>query len=136
MRRDLTTIAVAALVTFAIAFTTLAAAQESSNNGVETGIAACYSRRLRGHRTSSGVRYNPARMTAAHPSLPLGTRVQVTNLENGRSVIVLVDDRLSAHAGIIMDISRRACEQLKFPRGGEAKVKLQVLTSSASATSP
>jgi rare lipoprotein A len=135
MRRDLTIIA--AMVMFAMLFTSFATAQESPHDGAQTGIAACYSRRLRGHRTSSGVRYNPARMTAAHPSLPLGTRLQVTNLENGRSVIVLVDDRLSEHAGrIILDISRRACQQLKFPRGGEARVKFQVLTTSASATSP
>jgi rare lipoprotein A len=103
-------------------------ASEVSSGGSETGVAACYSRRLVGHRTSSGKRYNPNALTAAHPTIPLGTRVKLTNLENGRSTVVTVDDRLSAHAGdIIIDISKRACKNLQFPHGGEAKVKLEVL---------
>ena len=105
-----------------------ALAHELSNGGTESGIAACYSRQLAGHRTSSGKRYNPNALTAAHPTIPLGTKVKLTNLENGRSTVVTVDDRLSAHAGdIIIDISRRACKDLEFPQGGEAKVKLEVL---------
>jgi rare lipoprotein A (peptidoglycan hydrolase) len=70
-------------------------AQESSGS-TEAGIPACYSRRLVGHRTSRGQRYNPNLLTAAHATIPIGTRVKVTNTENGRTVIVLVNDRLSA----------------------------------------
>jgi rare lipoprotein A len=58
---------------------------------------------------------------------PVGTHVKVTNIENGKSVVVVINDHLSAHAGgeIIIDISRRACKELGFGRGGEAKVKLE-----------
>ena len=133
--------AVAAAVTLAALFMigTLAfgAPSELSGGGVETGIAACYSRRLRGHRTSSGKRYNPNALTAAHPTIPIGTQVRVTNVENGLSSVVTVNDRLSKHVGggIIIDISQRACRELKFPRTGEAKVKLAVLGPAGSAGS-
>jgi len=106
---------------------TLVAAQESVPS-TDTGVAACYSRRLVGHRTSSGQRYNPNALTAAHATIPVGTHVKVTNVENGKSVVVVINDHLSAHAsgGIIIDISQRACKELGFGRGGEAKVKLEV----------
>jgi rare lipoprotein A len=132
-----TVIAIAAFLTVAILFPSLAAAKEPSNGGAETGIAACYSRRLTGHRTTSGQRYNPNALTAAHATIPLGTHVKVTNIENGKSVVVLVNDHMSAHAGgrIIMDISQRACKELHFGPGGEAKVKLEIATSSTAAAS-
>ena len=97
----------------------LAATQESPGPNKATGVAACYSRRLIGHKTSSGQRYNPNALTAAHATIPLGTRVKVTNVENGEAVIVLVNDRLSAPAGggIIIDISQRACKRIEvWPR--------------------
>jgi rare lipoprotein A len=105
---------------------TVVAAQESAPS-TETGVAACYSRRLVGHRTSSGQKYNPNALTEAHATIPVGTHVKVTNIENGKSVVVVINDHLSVHAGgeIIIDISRRACKELGFGRGGEAKVKLE-----------
>jgi len=120
-----TTGTVASLICFALC-STLVAAQESAPS-TETGVAACYSRRLVGHRTSSGQKYNPNALTAAHSSIPVGTHVKVTNVENGKSVVVVINDHLSAHAGggIIMDISQRACKDLGFGRGGKAKVKLE-----------
>jgi rare lipoprotein A len=92
-------------------------------------VAACYSRRLVGHRTSSGQKYNPNTLTAAHATIPVSTHVKVTNVENGKSVVVVINDDLSAsHAGggIIIDISHHACKELGFGRGGEPKVKLEV----------
>jgi rare lipoprotein A len=77
---------------------TLVAAQESAPS-TETGVAACYSHRLVGHRTSSGQKYNPNALTAAHATIPVGTHVKVTNVENGKSVVVVINDHLSAHAG-------------------------------------
>jgi rare lipoprotein A len=64
-------------------------------------------------------KYNPNALTAAHASIPVGTHVKVTNIENGKSVVVVINDHLSAHAGgeIIIDISRRACKELGFGRG-------------------
>jgi rare lipoprotein A len=100
----------------------------------EVGEGACYSRRLIGHRTTSGQRYDPKALTAAHATIPNGTRVKVINVENQRSVVVRVNDRMSSHAGgIIMDLSQRACHELKFGPGGKGKIKLEVLTSRADA---
>jgi rare lipoprotein A len=132
MRRALiAAVAIATLLTFATRSTSFAAAREVSPAGTETGIATCYSRRLSGHRTTSGKRYNPHALTAAHAKIPIGTRVKVTNLKNGRSVVVLVNDHMPSHLrrGIIIDISRGACRELRFGRGGEAKVELQVLSA-------
>jgi rare lipoprotein A len=125
MRRAvIATIAIATLLTFTLVRPAFSPAAVWSSGGTQTGIAACYSRRLAGHRTSSGKRYNPNALTAAHTTIPNGTRVQVTNIKNGRSVVVLVNDLLPAHAGggIIMDVSHRACTELRFGRGGEARV--------------
>ena len=106
------------------------ATNDLSSGDTQTGKAACYNTRLKGHRTSSGQRYNPKALTAGHATIPLGTQVKVTNVENGRSVVVTVNDHMSAHAGgIIMDISQHACKELGFPRAGEAKVKLEAVSS-------
>ena len=79
-------------------------AAEGLNSGAQTGIGACYSARLNGHRVASGARYNPNALTAAHATIPLGAHIRVTNLDNGKTVVLLVNDRLSAHAvgGIIV----------------------------------
>jgi rare lipoprotein A len=100
----------------------------------ETGTAACYNRRLKGHRTTSGQRYDPTALTAAHHTVPMGSQLKITNLANDESVVVTVNDHLGASRGIILDISRRACDELKFPRGGEAKVKLEVLSIAGNST--
>jgi rare lipoprotein A len=139
MRRAI--IAAAAIATL-LGLTTLthtfAGAKELSSAGTETGMATCYARHLAGHRTYSGKRYNPHALTAAHATIPIGTHVKVTNLKNDKSVVVLVNDRMSARTGggIIMDVSRRACTKLKFGRGGEGRVKLEVLNSKVAAKSP
>jgi rare lipoprotein A len=118
----------------------IAAAAPSVRGLTQTGLAACYNRHLVGHRTFSGKRYDPNALTASHATIPVGTRVKLTNLDNGRTIVLVVNDRMSAHAGggIITDISTRACRELKFDRGGEARVKLEVLratvTTAAAAT--
>src|SRR6516225_2680731 len=130
MKRALTAlVASTILLTLTTLSSSFGAAQKLSSVGTQTGTAACYSKRLRGHRTSSGQRYDPNALTAAHATIPIGTQVRVTNIDNGRSAVVTVNDHLSAHAGggIILDISQRACKDLEFPRTGEAKVKLEVL---------
>ena len=116
---------------FAVLFFLTAAAQQASTVTSQTGKAACYSRRLVGHKTSSGERYDPNGLTAAHAHLPVGTRVKVINAQNGQAVVVRINDRLSAHAGgvIILDISRRACKELKVGPSGETEVKLEVVSS-------
>lgn len=127
MRRvPIIAVAFAAFFTIAMLFTLLSAAQEPSKKERLTGAAACYSDRLTGHRTTSGQRYDPNTLTAAHGTIPMGTHVRVTNLENSKSVVVVVNDHMSARGKFIMDISRRACRELQFGPGGQAKVKLEV----------
>jgi rare lipoprotein A len=135
MRHSTTTaLAIATFLTFTTFLPLSAAAKEPL--APQTGEAACYSPRLTGHRTTSGQRYNPNALTAAHGTIPLGSHVKVTNLENGKSVVVLVNDHMSSRGKIIMDISRRACNELQFGPGGEAKVKLEVEPSNGAAASP
>lgn len=118
-------VAVVSLLSIAILYTQVAGAKEWK--GPQTGIAACYSKRLAGHRTTSGQRYDPSALTAAHGRIPAGTHVMVTNLANGKSVELVVNDRMAAHGRIVMDISEEACKELEFPSGGEAKVKIEAL---------
>jgi rare lipoprotein A len=78
-------------------------------------------------RTASGERLNPAELTAAHPSLPFGTRVRVTSVDTGRSVVVRVNDRGPFVKGRALDVSYSAAKQLDMSERGVAKVKMEVL---------
>ncbi len=94
---------------------------------VELGRASYYHSRFHGSRTASGERYDETRLTAAHRTLPFGTRVRVTNLDNGRSVVVTIVDRGPFTRGRVIDVSRRAARKLGFLRDGTARVTLEVL---------
>lgn len=125
-----------AFLTVAALFSLLAfRAPAMTYKPLQTGLAACYNRRMIGHRTTSGRPYDQTALTAAHRTIPMGTHVRVTNLENGKSVIVVINDRMSAHGKIIMDISEQACKELQFGSGGEAKVKLEIEPSKSAAAS-
>jgi rare lipoprotein A len=91
----------------------------------ETGTASWYGPGFTGNRTSSGEIYNLDQMTAAHPTLPLGTRVMVTNLENGRSVEVRVNDRGPFAKSRIIDLSRAAGHELGLIGPGTARVRVE-----------
>lgn len=93
----------------------------------QSGLASWYGDRLEGHRTASGEPFNPKLLTAAHPSLPFGTRVKVTNLRNQRSVVVRINDRGPYSGGRIIDLSRKAAEKIGLRRAGIGPVKVQVL---------
>ncbi|SDP17643.1 septal ring lytic transglycosylase RlpA family protein [Pseudomonas jinjuensis] len=93
----------------------------------ETGKASYYGKRHAGKRTASGERYDPGALTAAHRSLPFGTRVRVTNLDNDRSVVVRINDRGPFVRGRIIDISRRAADAIGMVRSGVAPVRVQSL---------
>jgi len=97
----------------------------------EVGIASFYGREWNGHRTASGERFNPDALTAAHRTLPFGTRVRVTNLENGRHVVVRINDRGPFVRGRVLDVSRAAANKLGFVGTGTATVRLEVLKSPA-----
>jgi len=79
--------------------------------------------------TASGELFDPRALTAAHRTLPLGTRVRVTHLGNGRSVVLRITDRGPYHKGRGIDLSREAARQLRMLHQGVAKVKVEVLPS-------
>jgi rare lipoprotein A len=93
-------------------------------NEAKVGLASFYNE---GSRTASGERLNPADLTAAHPSLPFGTRVRVTSVDTGRSVIVRVNDRGPFVRGRVLDVSYSAARQLDMTKQGVAKVKFEVV---------
>lgn len=93
----------------------------------ETGIASWYGPGFHGKRTANGEPYDAYSMTAAHPTLQLPCVARVTNLDNGRSVIVRVNDRGPFKRGRVMDVSKRAAELLGMIGAGTAKVRVQVL---------
>jgi len=94
---------------------------------VQEGRASYYSDAFAGRRTASGERYDPERMTAAHPTLPLGTRIRVTRVDDRRSVEVRVNDRCGCGGGRIVDLSRRAARHLDMLHAGVVPVRIEVL---------
>src|SRR5262245_57838048 len=93
----------------------------------DVGIASYYAEALNGRRTASGERYDIHALTAAHPTLPFGSRVRVTNLDNGRSVVVRINDRGPYVKGRLIDLSYAAARELQFISRGTARVRLEVL---------
>jgi rare lipoprotein A len=93
----------------------------------QTGLASYYANEHDGLRTASGERYDMDELTAAHRTLPFGTRVRVTNLQNGRRVVVRINDRGPFRRGRVIDVSYAAARRLGLVRSGVAKVRIQVL---------
>jgi rare lipoprotein A len=91
------------------------------------GVASWYGGRFHGRQTASGETYDMYALTAAHRSLPFGTRVRVTNLDNGRSVVLRINDRGPFVKRRIIDVSRRAAEDLGFIRDGLTRVRVEVI---------
>ncbi len=94
-----------------------------------TGGASYYGRKFAGHPTASGETFDPQELTAAHRSLPFGTRVRVTNLRNGETVVVRINDRGPFVPHRIIDVSRAAARHLGMIRRGKTRVRLEVLGS-------
>ena len=93
------------------------------------GEASYYASGFEGRPTASGEPYRGTALTAAHRTLPFGTRVKVTNLANGRSVEVRINDRGPFHRRRVIDLSRAAAERLGMVRRGRAPVEVQVLAA-------
>lgn len=93
----------------------------------EEGMASYYADSLQGNPTASGEAYDRNALTAAHKTLPFGTSVKVTNLDNGRSVVVRINDRGPHVKNRVIDVSGIAAEKLGLLDSGTAKVKLEVL---------
>ena len=92
----------------------------------EEGIANFYSDKFQGRKTASGAVYDKNKLTASHKTLAYGTKVRVTNIENGKSVVVTVNDRMKPGNPVVIDVTRRAAQDLGFIKAGKAKVKLDV----------
>jgi len=99
----------------------------------ETGIASWYGADFHDKRTANGEMYNMNELTAAHKTLPLPTLARVTNLDNGRSIVVRINDRGPFSGARIIDMSQRAAQLLGFERQGTAKVRVQVLADESKA---
>ncbi len=92
-----------------------------------TGIASWYGRRFMGKKTASGEIFDPEKMTAAHRRLPMGTIIKVTNLKNGREIVVRINDRGPYIPGRIIDLSRAAARQMDMIKRGLAPVRMEII---------
>ena len=97
---------------------------EASARGNQVGTASWYGPGFHGKKTASGKRFNQHALTAAHRSLPLGTKARVTNLKNGKAVLVTINDRGSYHGGRVIDLSRAAAHRLAMNTSGTARVSI------------
>ncbi len=102
-----------------------------SFSSIRSGLATWYGQVRNGHRTANGEYFDATLMTAANNTLPFGTRVKVTNLRNGMSVIVRVNDRGVLNPGNIIDITSAAAERIGMLRDGVAPVHLDILREAA-----
>lgn len=107
-----------------------ASANGASLPSPQEGLASVYGRQFNGQTTASGERYDSRALTAAHRTLPLGTQIRVTNLENGKSVRVRINDRGPHVRGRIVDLSSSAAAALGFSTG-VARVRVEILSRPA-----
>ena len=113
--------------------------QESLSNGIlqakniiSEGKASFYSDEFHGRKTANGETFNMGNLTAAHPSLPFGTWVRVTNLRNGKDVVVRINDRGPFIKGRVIDLSISAAKEIGLIKSGTTQVKLEALESKPS----
>ena len=103
-------------------------------NQSKVGIASWYGKRFHGRKTASGRNFNMYNKTAAHRSLPLGTKVRVVNLRNGKDIVVDITDRGPYIKGRIIDLSYAAAESIGIIKVGIEKVKVEVISLPGSRT--
>jgi rare lipoprotein A len=100
---------------------------EDSFEHVGEGEASYYGNELAGNRTASGERFNPRALTAAHRTLPLGSKLRVTNKANGKSVVVRINDRGPFTKARLIDVSFAAAQELNLIQAGKGRVRLDLL---------
>lgn len=103
------------------------ATPETATRAIGGGLASYYGAELAGNATASGERFDPAGLTAAHRTLPFGTRVEVTNPRTGASVVVRINDRGPFHRSRVIDLSHEAARQVGIARAGTGRVELAVV---------
>lgn len=125
------TLQIAALAAIAVSATSLPASAEMAGaaglGGESYGIASWYGPGFKGNRTASGEKFDPKALTAAHPTLPFGTLVEVSRPGKKKSVIVMVTDRGPFVAGRSIDLSRAAARRLHMSHQGAVPVRMQVV---------
>ena len=94
---------------------------------VQTGKASFYADKFEGVQTASGEKYKRKKLTGAHKTLPFGTKVRITNLQNNKTVEIVINDRGPYVDGRIVDVSKAAAEKLGFINQGIAEVRLEVI---------
>ena len=110
----------------AVDITTIEPAEPATRT-LGSGIASYYGRRFHGRPTANGERFDMHELTAAHRTLPFGSRVNVTNPRTGRSVVVRINDRGPFVRGRVLDLSRAAAEEIGIIRSGHGNVELELL---------
>ena len=101
--------------------------ESGSAHTIGGGVASYYGAELAGHRTANGERFNPGDLTAAHRSLPFGSKVRVTYAATGKSVVVRINDRGPFARGRVIDLSKSAAQQIGLVARGSGRVELAVL---------
>src|SRR5262245_16680023 len=112
-----------------VLFAPVCASADSDSPSVMTGHASWYGAEFAQRPTASGERYDPGKLTGAHRTLPLGSRVRVTNLQNGRSVLVTINDRGPYAGRRAIDLSYGAARALVMIQRGVARVRIELVES-------
>lgn len=114
------------LLIFVLALTTVSCHRKTvpGKSGTETGMASYYAESYNGKKTANGEIYQSDKLTAAHKKLPFGTKVKVTNLANGKSVKVRINDRGPFIPGRIIDLTRAAAKKIDMLAAGVVKVEI------------
>jgi rare lipoprotein A len=94
---------------------------------IDEGVASFYGSQFAGRQTANGEVFDPGAMTAAHPSLPFGSELRVTNARNGQSVVVRVNDRGPFTGGRVIDLSKAAAQEIGMVRSGTAPVVVELI---------
>ncbi len=97
------------------------------NNTTWQGTASYYSNSFNGKKTASGAIFSNAKLSAANNFLKLGTKVKITNLKNGKCVVVTINDRMNARNKRLLDVSKKTATELGFGTSGLCKVEMEVL---------
>ncbi|MER0239933.1 septal ring lytic transglycosylase RlpA family protein [Fulvimarina sp. MAC8] len=120
------TVLAAAVLAFASAGSTVVMT-ETAAAASAGGHASYYGKRFHGRTTANGEKFNMNAMTAAHKTLPFGTKVKVTNRNNGKSVVVRINDRGPYIGGRVIDLSRGAAAKIGMLNSGTANVSIDIL---------
>ena len=116
-----------ALATLMCAWGASVAKAEGKKKFTQEGVACWYGKQFHGRKTANGERFDMNKLTAAHRTLPFGTVVEVTNLSNGKKVIVRINDRGPFTKGRIIDLSYAAAKEIGILQSGTARVRLRIV---------